>query len=152
MKRFLSLAVGAVALVFASAVSAQTVATVPDYCLSMPDIHTTLVGKGFGALPSKRGSCKLWLGYSPTVAGEGGASIGSACLTSDGTRVKFIIHSAYDFTTITDAVELNVATATGTDEQTGTEPPEGTVGDPDLGGYIAGASASGGRCSGNTLN
>lgn len=117
-----------------------------DYCLSMPfsPVNTTLVGRNFGALPVAPRSCKAWTGYSPTTNGEGGASTGTACRTSDSKRIKFTIISSYSDEVDIDSIEMTLATSQGFDTQTRSKTGQGVL--------TASTQANGAKCVGGTLN
>jgi hypothetical protein len=95
-----------------------------DYCITFPGFNDVLVGRSY-VMP-KKNHCTPWIGFSPTIAGEGGASIGDGCLNARGDDLKFTIHTSFDGIVVTDALEFRIAgplgdPQNGDDFQTGIE-------------------------------
>ena len=95
----------------------------PDYCITFPGFVDMLVGRSY-VIP-KRNHCTPWIGFSPTIGGEGGASTGVGCLNAAGDDLKFTIHTSFDFLIVTDSIEMGFVQGqspqTGDDFQTGIE-------------------------------
>ena len=65
-----------------------------DYCIkSTGAINVTYVGKAF-QVPAK-GTCRVWTGFCVAGCSPDNAQTGSACTASNGSRVTFVLTTAY---------------------------------------------------------
>lgn len=109
-------------LLLAASLLVAAPAAAQDYCITFPGFNDVLVGHPF-TIP-KRGQCVRWVGFTPTLGGEGDAnSTGTACTSADGRHLKLLIISGSGMGSIivNDMMDLALPAGDGFDQQYDTQ-------------------------------